>query len=490
MNIKTIGHDSDYNLGLVANLFFSAEDDVSILSASKRADNTLTIDTTIEFENKTYKSSFSSFCDEGDDFISVKRLCNVVSGMSLFLCAKQIRNKILPWGTITGIRPSKPIRQMLEEGKSEEEIFKFFKTCYAISDKKFDLALNVSKNELDVIKQNKKNDIALYIGIPFCPSRCLYCSFVSTDLSHSGKYVESYIEHLLREIEYSSNLLNETDYKIQSIYMGGGTPTSITAEQMDKILSAVRKHFDLKNVKEFCVEAGRPDTITEEKLLVLKSHGVDRISINPQTMNEKTLKLIGRSHTPKQIENAFSLARKAGFSNINADVIAALPGETLEDFKYTLSEIDKYSPENITVHTMSIKRGSALHQSLSGYDLTDRKTAESMLDYSQEFMKKTGRVPYYMYRQKNMMGNLENVGYSKPGHFSSYNINIMEEVLSILALGAGGSGKAVSPDFERIERVFNFKGPIEYITRFDEILAKKDEFFELMKTLRKQKTLE
>lgn len=483
MNIKIIGHSSDYNLSLVANLFFTAEDSVDITSVANRLGDTLTAYTTIKFENKTYKSSFSSYCGENDDFINVKRLTNVVCGMSLFLCAKQIRDKILPWGTITGIRPSKPIRQMLEEGKSDSEIFEIFKTYYAISDKKFDLALNVAKNELDVIAENEKDDIALYIGIPFCPSRCLYCSFVSTDLSHSGKYAAPYVEHLLREIEYAGELIKKHPYRIQSVYMGGGTPTSITAQQMDKILSALHSHIDLSGVKEFCVEAGRPDTITEDKLSVLKGHGVDRISINPQSMNEKTLKLIGRSHTPEQIANAFALARKAGFSNINADVIAALPGETLEDFKYTLSEIEKYEPENITVHTMSIKRGSALHQSLAGYDLTDRKTAEAMLDYSQEFMAKTGRVPYYMYRQKNMMGNLENVGYSKAGHFSSYNINIMEEVLSILALGAGGSSKAVSQNLERIERVYNFKGPIEYINRFDEILAKKDEFFKLMKTI-------
>ena len=483
MELKCIGHNSDYNLSLVANLFFTKEDEGEITVASNIEGLTLNAHTTIKFENKTYKSSFSAPLAEDDDFINVKRLTNVVCGMSLFLCAKQIRDKILPWGTITGIRPSKPMRQMLEEGKSDAEIFEFFKTFYAISDKKFDLALNVAKNELEIINQNKAGDIALYIGIPFCPSRCLYCSFVSTDLSHSKRYVDDYVDLLVKEIEYSAPLIEKNGKKITSIYMGGGTPTSITAEQMDKILSALERNMNLSALTEFCVEAGRPDTITEEKLSVLKAHKVDRISINPQSMNEKTLKLIGRSHTPGQIENAFTLARKAGFNNINADVIAALPGESLDDFVYTLNEIEKFSPENITVHTMSIKRGSALHQSLAGYDLADRKTAEAMLDYSQEFMKNTGRVPYYMYRQKNMMGNLENVGYSKPGYFSAYNINIMEEVLSILALGAGGSGKAVSRNLERIERVFNFKGPAEYISRFDEILKKKNEFFDILKEI-------
>lgn len=482
MKILITGHASDYNLSLVANLFFSPEEDVLIKSLANKDDLSFEALTEIEFENKTYKASFSAPIFNLSEF-ELRRLENVVCGMSLFLCAKKIRDKILPWGTITGIRPSKQIRQMIEENKSDEEIYDFFKKFFAISDKKFDLALAVAKNELSVIEKNNENDIALYVGIPFCPTRCLYCSFVSTDLNHSKKYVKPYLSKLNEEIKFAASLLKDSGLNIKSVYIGGGTPTSISESELESLLDALYKNFDLSKINEFCVEAGRPDTITKEKLLVLKDYGVDRISINPQSMNEKTLKLIGRSHIPEDIKNAFSLAREVGFKTINADVIAALPGETLDDFICTLNEIEKYSPENITVHTMSIKRGSALHQSLSGYDLTKRETAEAMLDFSQEFMRKTNRLPYYMYRQKNMMGNLENVGYSKAGHFSEYNINIMEEVLSILALGAGGSGKVVSRNKERIERVFNFKGPIEYITRFDEILEKKKEFFSLLKEL-------
>lgn len=485
MVIKTIGHECMYNLSLVANLFFENSEDVKITSVANRLDDTLFAHTKIYFENNDYSSVFSAKCSENTEPIAVKRLTNVVCGMSLFLCAKQIRNKILPWGTITGIRPGKQVREMLESGKSEDKIYKYFKTFYAISDQKFQLALNVAKNEAEIIKTNNKNDMSLYIGIPFCPSRCLYCSFVSTDLSHSSKYLDNYLECLKKEIEYAAYKLKQTPFQIRNIYFGGGTPTSISSHQLENLFKTIYKNIDMSNLEEFCVEAGRPDTIDEEKLKIMKEYGVNRISINPQSMNEKTLKLIGRSHTPHQIENAFSLARKVGFANINADVIAALPKENVADFMHTLNEIEKYSPENITVHTMSIKRGSALHQSLAGYNLTERKTAEEMLDFSQMFMQNTNRVPYYMYRQKNMMGNLENVGYSKPGFFSRYNINIMEEVESILALGGGASSKAVSKNRERIERVFNFKSPIEYIRRFDEILKKKDEFFQIKSDLDK-----
>lgn len=483
MVIRTVGHDCTYNLSLVANLFFENSEDIAITSIANRLGSVLVAHTKICFENKMYSSVFSAPCGEEEEYVFVKRLTNVVCGMSLFLCAEKIRKKILPWGTVTGIRPSKQVREMLESGKNKEEIYNYFKTFYAMSDKKFDLAYRVAKNEEEVIRTNGENEISLYVGIPFCPSRCLYCSFVSTDLSHSAKYLDSYLECLKKEIQYTGMLLKNSPYKVKNLYFGGGTPTCVSAKQLKMLFSELYNNIDMSVLGEFCVEAGRPDTIDEEKLKVMKEYNVNRISINPQSMNERTLKLIGRSHTVGQIENAFSLARKEGFENINADVIAALPGETLEDFIYTLNEIEKYDPENITVHTMSIKRGSALHQSLAGYNLTDRKTAEDMLDFSQKFMNDTNRVPYYMYRQKNMMGNLENVGYSKIGHFSRYNINIMEEVQSVLALGGGASSKAVSGDKNRLERVFNFKSPVEYVRRFDEILQKKDEFFALMSQL-------
>lgn len=480
MTIDTIGHDLHYNVWLVAKLFFDENDSVHITSKAIYGADTVTAETQLVCESASISETYSFPCPIGADAHTKKRLTSAVCGMSLYRAAQRLRPRRLPWGVMTGIRPAKPIRQMLTAGQTEEEILRYMHALYGASEQKLRLALEVAKNELPLIAQNGKDDIGLYIGIPFCPTRCLYCSFVSTDLRRTKQYVPEYLRLLVREIEHSARLTKAADKRIQSIYIGGGTPTSITAQELELLLSAVARCFDTDSLAEYCVEAGRPDTITPEKLSVLKQYGVTRISINPQTMHARTLELIGRSHTPDDIDNAFTLARRAGFDSINADLIAALPGETEDDFARTLKAIDAYGPENITVHTMSIKRGSALHERLGDYDLTTPDTVYNMLDLSQSFMAQTGRAPYYIYRQKNMLGNLENVGYSLPGHESLYNVNIMEEVQSILALGCGGSSKAVDRTGDRIERVYNFKGPIEYITRFDEILAKKDEFFSLL----------
>lgn len=481
MTINTVGHDLKYNVWLVAKLFFDDNDAVNITSKAYFADSKISADTTVEYGGASVSAPYSFLCRKDADEYEKKRLTSAVCGMSLFSAAQKLRPKRLPWGVMTGIRPAKPIRQMLCEGQNEKQILQYFKTLYGADEAKLRLALKVAKNELPLISLNSKDTIGLYIGIPFCPTRCLYCSFVSTDLHKTKRYVPEYLRLLAKEIEYSAHLTNAAGKKIQSIYIGGGTPTSISETELGFLLSVLTKHFDTSNLYEFCVESGRPDTITPPKLEVLKRYGVTRISINPQTMHERTLRLIGRSHTPGDIERAFELARRVGFDTVNADLIAGLPGENETDFEKTLSAIDKYAPENITVHTMSVKRGSALHERLSDYDLTNPETVYNMLDLSQEFMEKTHRIPYYIYRQKNMLGNLENVGYSFKGHESIYNVNIMEEVQSILALGCGGSSKAVSRSEEKIERVYNFKGPIEYISRFDEILTKKDEFFKLLR---------
>ncbi len=480
MNIKTIGHDLEHNIWLVASLFFKDDEDVNIISRAKNNNGVITSDTSIEYEGKTYSATHSFELENSADEHTANRITSAVCGMALYKVAQNIRYKNLPWGVMTGIRPAKIIRQLLIENKNGEYIKNYITNLYGTSEKKLSLALDVAKNELPLIAKNKSDDIGLYIGIPFCPTRCLYCSFVSTDLRHTKKYVTDYLAQLIKEIEYSAKLAKASNKRITSIYIGGGTPTSLSASELDTLLGAVAKNFDTSSLYEYCVEAGRPDTITKEKLNILKNYGITRISINPQTMHERTLNLIGRAHSAKDIETAFSLARSVGFDTINADLIAGLPGENEEDFLSTLKAIDVFSPENITVHTMSIKRGSALHQRVANYNLTDPTTVYNMLDMSYEFMQKTNRAPYYLYRQKNMLGNLENVGYSLKGHESIYNVNIMEEVQSILALGCGGSSKAVSQDGDRIERVFNFKAPIEYIQRFDEILKKKDEFFNLM----------
>lgn len=479
MKINTVNHSLEHNVWLVASLFFKDNEDIDITSSAEYGDGFIASETSIKYNNEIYSGSYRFDCRVSDEH-EKKRITSAVCGMALYNAAQKIQKKRLPWGVMTGIRPAKPMRQMLADGKSPEYVLDYISRLYKPEQAKLELALDVAQNELELLKKNHANEMGLYIGIPFCPTRCLYCSFVSTDLRHSKKYVDDFLACLLREIEYAARLVREYGKTITSIYVGGGTPTSLDAPHLDALLSAVENHFDLSAIGEYCVEAGRPDTIDLDKLTVLKNHGVDRISINPQTMHDKTLALIGRAHTSADITRAFELARRVGFDTLNTDLIAGLPGESKDDFAYTLNAINEYKPENITVHTMSIKRGSALHQKLESYKLTESDVVYDMLDASYKFMKQTGRAPYYMYRQKNMLGNLENVGYSIKGHESLYNVNIMEETQSILALGGGGSSKAVSADGERIERVFNFKSPIEYISRFDEILAKKDEFFKLL----------
>ena len=384
-----------------------------------------------------------------------------------------------PWGILNGIRPAKIVTQLLLEGKSKEEILNHFRIACETTPEKAELAYEVAMREFQVQQGMYQDGVSIYIGIPFCPTRCLYCSFVTCGTRQAAKLIPDYVEALKQEIAYVGKLVQANNRRIETIYIGGGTPTTLSAEQLHAMISQMEESFDLSHCKEFTVEAGRPDTITQEKLKTLKQHKVDRISINPQTMNQETLRLIGRAHTPEQIREAVFMAREAGFDCINMDVIAGLPGESLQDFQYTMEEVEKLSPENTTVHTMSIKRSSRLHEYLKDYQLTTPEVAASMVDFSQAFLKEKGKHPYYMYRQKNQLGNLENVGFSKEGYDSLYNIYIMEEIQTILALGCGGVTKTVNRDTNRIERIFNVKEPQDYLLRLDEMLARKQHVFEI-----------
>lgn len=379
-----------------------------------------------------------------------------------------------PWGILTGIRPVKIASKLIRDGLSEEEIIKYFVDEYKAAPDRARLALNLAKTETKVLDSMYKDGISLYIGIPFCPTRCLYCSFISNSVKSSGKYMDEYVDCLKREIEYTSKILNKRNIRIETVYIGGGTPTTLSHIQLDGLFSALYKSFDLSNLKEFTVEAGRPDTISEEKLDVINAYGIDRISINPQTMNEKTLKVIGRNHTPGEIIKAYELARKKGIKIINMDIIAGLPGENFEDFKYTLEEVERLSPENTTIHTMSVKRSSRLKELIDSYDLTEESVVSDMVEFSKEYLYSLGKKPYYLYRQKNMLGNLENIGYTKDGFESLYNIYIMEELQSIISMGCGGVTKTVEKKTDRIERIFNVKEPKEYIERFEEMLGRKN----------------
>ena len=379
-----------------------------------------------------------------------------------------------PWGILNGIRPVKIASKLLREGLTDEETIKYFVEEYKAAPDRARLALDLAKTEINVTDSMYDDGVSLYVGIPFCPTRCLYCSFISNSVKSSGKYMDDYLECLIKEIEYTAGILRERNVRVETVYIGGGTPTTFSYKMLDKLFSALYRCFDLSYLKEFTVEAGRPDTITQEKLDVINSYNIDRISINPQTMNLKTLQNIGRNHTPEDIIKAYELARRCGIKIINMDVIAGLPGENFENFKYTIEEVEKLSPENTTVHTMSIKRSSRLNELLDDYNLTEDDTVSKMVEFSKEYMKSKGKYPYYLYRQKNMLGNLENIGYSKEGYLSLYNIYIMEELQSIISMGCGGVTKTVEKDLDRIERIFNVKEPKEYIERFDEMLRRKD----------------
>ncbi len=380
----------------------------------------------------------------------------------------------MPWGILTGIRPVKIAMKLLKSGMSEEAVVAYFKSEYEATEAKARLAVDIAKTEKPIIDGMKENGISLYIGIPFCPTRCLYCSFVTNSIFRSKSLIPDYLDCLDREIERTAQIVKDNNQIIESVYIGGGTPTTLEASQLDRLIGKLYSSFDLSKIKEFTVEAGRPDTINEEKLRVLKNQNVDRISINPQTMNEETLKIIGRNHTPRQIVEAYEMARKCGIGIINMDIIAGLPGENLEMFQKTVKEVEKLNPENTTVHTMSIKRSSRLKELLDNYSLTDGEEVAKMVDYARETLKANKKHPYYLYRQKNMLGNLENIGYCTKGTESLYNIFIMEEVQTIVALGCGGVTKTVDRATDKIERIFNVKEPKDYIERIDEMLKRKD----------------
>ena len=383
----------------------------------------------------------------------------------------------LPWGTLTGIRPTKLPMEMYEKGSTKTEAVRYLKDTYLVSDEKAALCAVVAENEAKVLKDiDYDHTFSLYVGIPFCPSICAYCSFSSYPLSVWEKQVDAYLGALCKEIEAASTMMG--DRKLLTFYMGGGTPTSLSAPQMDRLLTCLEKYFDLAHVSEKTVEAGRPDSITEDKLQVLRKHHIDRISINPQTMNQETLDLIGRRHTTEEVKRAFHMAREAGFTNINMDLIAGLPGETSEHMQRTMDEIVALAPDSVTVHSLALKRAAFLNQNREQFPVAGADEVNRMIGISHEGALAIGAEPYYLYRQKNIAGNLENVGYARKGCEGLYNILIMEEKQTILALGAGASSKFVfsSENGHRIERVENVKSVKDYIERIDEMIGRKKNF--------------
>ena len=383
--------------------------------------------------------------------------------------------KELPWGTLTGIRPTKIPMAMLEEGASDEEIRSYMKETYYCSDEKIQLSTEIAKWEMKLLGSlDYESGYSLYVGIPFCPSTCLYCSFTSYPLGRWEKRVDEYLDALCKELDFIAEELK--DKVLDTVYIGGGTPTTLNAQQMDRLLTKIEENFDFSHVKEFTVEAGRPDSVTREKLEAIKKHKVDRISVNPQTMKDETLKIIGRHHTVQQTIDAYHLAREVGFDNINMDLIIGLPGETKADVENTLEELKKLAPDSITVHSLAIKRAARLNLFKDTYEEMGLENSAEIMDLTYASCMEQGLLPYYLYRQKNMAGNFENVGYAKADKAGIYNILIMEEKQSIVAAGAGASTKMVYPG-GRIERIENVKDVGQYIERIDEMIERKREFW-------------
>ena len=403
----------------------------------------------------------------------VKKKTKTVIKRSMFKVLDKVFETYVPWGVLTGIRPVKIVHSLLDKGISESEIREILKNNYLIKNEKIDLALDIAKRERVFIYPIDKNKISLYVSIPFCPTRCVYCSFPANPMKQFGHLRDDYIKALIKEIKGLAKLLKDTNKEIETLYIGGGTPTALEADQLDTLINALFKELDLTNIKEFTVEAGRPDTITKEKLKVMKKHNVTRISINPQTMNDETLVKIGRDHNVNDIVNCFRLARSLGFDNINMDIILGLVDENLDMVRNTLEKIKELNPESLTVHTLAIKRASTLKENLDKYELTRYEEMIKMIELSMEYAKDMGLNPYYMYRQKHMLGNLENIGYAKEGFECIYNIQIMEEKQSNLAVGAGAISKYVYVDEDRIERTDNVKNVELYIERIEEMIERK-----------------
>ena len=456
------------------------------------------------------------------DFEDRKKTKNELK-QQLYYLLTVYAGKTLPWGTLTGIRPTKIPMELLEEGKSEDEIRSYMKETYLASDEKIELSLSVAKRELELLSRiDYENGYSLYVGIPFCPSTCLYCSFTSYPLAKWANRMDEYLDALEKEIAFTAEACKHK--VLNSVYIGGGTPTTLSAEQMDRLLTMIGSYFGIADEQgrmiyadehvneidvidevqnpmdgagtenaltdadskmekarkqtqllEFTVEAGRPDSITREKLEVIHRHNISRISINPQTMKEETLRLIGRQHTVQQTIDSFKLAREVGFDNINMDLIVGLPEETIEDVRETMRQLEELDPDNITVHSLAIKRAARLRMQKEQYENLHIENTAQTIDLTAECCHEMGLEPYYLYRQKNMAGNFENVGYAKPGKAGVYNILIMEEKQTIMALGAGATTKVVFEDGKRIERVGNVKDIINYLDRVDEMVERKRE---------------
>ncbi len=478
MNLYCISHEFLYETEKLLMLFFPLEKNTVLKEFKEDSGDYFYTEIVRSPETVTFKSAFSykgetlsdektlnksDVSDEEYELLSLgypllKKLCGFAPG----------------WGMLTGVRPSKLImNKMLET--DEESARDYFINHFFASPEKTELALSVAKREIEIIKEIDEKTFSLYVSIPFCPTRCSYCSFVSHSIGTESakKLMPEYVNKLCEEIVFTGRKAKENGLRLTSVYWGGGTPTTLSAEDLDRVLTTIEDNFDLTNCTEYTVEAGRPDTITKEKLEVLKKHNVGRISINPQTFSNTVLEAIGRKHSAELTVEKYNLAREIGFDCINMDLIAGLPTDTFESFKTSVDKAISLDAENITVHTLALKRSSNIVTENESDSLSE-KDVSKMLDYAKSALTESGYYPYYMYRQSKALGNFENVGWCKDKKECKYNVLMMEEYQHILSVGAGSVTKLLSPGIEKIERIFNYKFPFEYISRFSELLEKKE----------------
>ena len=480
MKVQLIGHDEKYALEQSLLTLFPGEKPVYGMVDeavdTRWARVTLTEDgetvqvtTELGVDGKAAAHSYS-YPLSGTDYEKEGQRRHAI-GISFFGAAKDLLGISPAWGSLTGVRPAKVALSLIREGgkaRAEKEL----QELYCVTPARARLAIEAADAGIRAAAELEPNDISLYVGIPFCPTRCAYCSFVAQSVEKSFSLVEPYLEALFDEIAAAGQLVRELGLNIKSFYMGGGTPTTLTANQMDRLLTKLEQNFDFNGLSELTIEAGRPDTIDEEKLRVLRAHNTTRVSINPQTMEDSVLAAIGRRHTADDIRRAMEQVRTASFPHVNMDLIAGLPEDTPEGFARSLDEVISMGADNITVHTLSLKKGSRI--TLEGSRIPGADEVAQMLDYADPTLRKNGFAPYYLYRQKYMSGSFENVGWTKPGGTGLYNIYIMEELHSILSLGAGGSTKMVGGG--QIRRAFNAKYPREYIDRPEKRRANLMEF--------------
>lgn len=465
MIIRNIGHDCAYHIEKIAVMFFPLEKlrtdgDDNVVITTLKQNNILFV------RVKAYSKCIERNCDvsENDD------IANKLS-LLLYDTLAELTGYSMPWGILYGVRPARLMHSTVDKYGIDEARQKFLHD--RVNNDKITLALSVMQKENEIIALSKRNSFSLYVSIPFCPSRCSYCSFVSHSIAKAKDLIEPYVQLLCKEIEIAGKTAKDLSLNLESIYFGGGTPTTLNENQLERILKAVEDNFDLSNLREYTVEAGRPDTVNRAKLDTLLCHNVSRISINPQTFSDEVLRNIGRKHTVKQTEDAYNLARQMGFNNINMDFIAGLSGDTYTSFKNSIDKVVDFAPQSITVHNLSLKSGAYLCTENEFFDLSSRNLTSDMIDYSFKVLTQNGYNPYYMYRQSKSLGNLENVGYSKPGFECLYNVFMMDETHTVIAVGAGAVTKLKNYDTSHISRIYNYKYPYEYINNFDEVINRK-----------------